>query len=164
MFYRDLSTTPPGAGPAGHDCLEKGIAAGGAAQSHQAPDTRELSSPARRVARPGSCHHGQTSRRQEQQPATGSQPVSALAAATELMRNGLTAVLVGLVRGYQRLVSPLLGPRCRYYPSCSAYTITALQTHGPWQGCWLALRRVTRCHPGCEGGHDPVPSCRQPTH
>jgi len=56
-----------------------------------------------------------------------------------------------------RLVSQYLPNRCRFYPSCSAYALGALETHGPIRGSWLALRRVGRCHPWHEGGLDPVP-------
>lgn len=65
--------------------------------------------------------------------------------------------LVGLVRVYQRLVSPLLPPSCRFYPSCSAYAVTALERHGAAKGTWLAVRRLARCHPFHPGGIDPVP-------
>ena len=65
--------------------------------------------------------------------------------------------LVGLVRVYQRLVSPLLPPSCRFYPSCSAYAVTALARHGAAKGSWLAARRLARCHPFHPGGIDPVP-------
>ena len=58
---------------------------------------------------------------------------------------------------YRYTLSPLLGPRCRYVPSCSAYALEALQVHGPIRGSWLAFRRITRCHPLREGGFDPVP-------
>jgi putative membrane protein insertion efficiency factor len=66
-------------------------------------------------------------------------------------------VLVLLVRGYQLFVSPLLGPRCRFYPSCSAYALTAVQRHGALRGTWLAVRRLARCHPWNPGGGDHVP-------
>lgn len=62
-----------------------------------------------------------------------------------------------LIRVYQLVISPLIGPRCRYYPTCSHYAIEAIQLHGPIKGCFLAARRVLRCHPGQPGGYDPVP-------
>jgi uncharacterized protein len=70
------------------------------------------------------------------------------------------AVLLLLVRGYQLFISPLLGPRCRFYPSCSAYAVTALQRHGALRGSWLAARRLGRCHPWNPGGVDHVPPAR----
>jgi len=66
-------------------------------------------------------------------------------------------VLVGLLTVYRRFVSPLLGPRCRFYPSCSAYALEAVQLHGALRGSWLAVRRLSRCHPFHAGGLDPVP-------
>jgi uncharacterized protein len=62
-----------------------------------------------------------------------------------------------LVRGYQRTVSPLFAPRCRYLPTCSEYAYEALGEHGALAGTWLAMRRLARCHPFHEGGYDPVP-------
>jgi uncharacterized protein len=67
------------------------------------------------------------------------------------------AVLRMSIRGYQLVVSPLLGPCCRFAPSCSAYAIEAIEVHGPARGTWLAIRRVARCHPFHAGGVDPVP-------
>lgn len=69
----------------------------------------------------------------------------------------LGGLMIGVVRLYQLTLSPLLGPRCRYWPSCSSYTVEALRVHGPLKGGILAVRRVARCHPGGEGGIDPVP-------
>lgn len=65
--------------------------------------------------------------------------------------------LVALVRLYQLLLSPLFPPSCRFYPSCSAYAVTALTRFGPFRGGWLALRRLGRCHPWNPGGVDHVP-------
>ena len=65
--------------------------------------------------------------------------------------------LVYLVRGYQVSLSPLLPPSCRYYPSCSAYAVEALERHGALRGSWLAMRRILRCNPFRPGGFDPVP-------
>ena len=62
-----------------------------------------------------------------------------------------------VVRLYQLLVSPLLPPNsCRFYPSCSHYAVEALEKHGAWKGSWLAIRRLSKCHPWHEGGYDPV--------
>jgi putative membrane protein insertion efficiency factor len=68
--------------------------------------------------------------------------------------------LVLLVRGYQLLISPMLGPHCRFQPTCSQYAVEALRTHGALKGAWLALRRLGRCHPLHTGGYDPVPPSR----
>ena len=72
----------------------------------------------------------------------------------------ITWLLVLPIRVYQRVLSPLLGPRCRFYPSCSEYAIEALTTHGPVKGLGLAVWRLLRCHPWNPGGLDPVPPRR----
>ena len=69
------------------------------------------------------------------------------------MHKTLTTVL----RGYRYLISTMLGPCCRFYPSCSTYAIEAIEQHGTTSGLWLALRRLVRCNPWNEGGVDPVP-------
>ncbi len=66
-------------------------------------------------------------------------------------------LLLALIAGYRRWISPLLGPRCRFIPSCSAYGLEAISRHGPWRGGWLTLRRLLRCHPFTPCGCDPVP-------
>ncbi len=79
----------------------------------------------------------------------------------------MRSLLRGLIRGYQLFISPLLGPRCRFYPTCSHYALEALEIHGALKGSWLALRRVLRCHPWHPGGLDPVPprcACDHPDH
>src|ERR1022692_5154527 len=68
--------------------------------------------------------------------------------------------LVAVIAGSRRFVSPLFPPRCRFLPSCSAYALEAVQLHGAARGCWLAVRRLSRCHPFHAGGIDPVPAVR----
>ncbi|MEP7055085.1 MAG: membrane protein insertion efficiency factor YidD [Actinomycetota bacterium] len=75
----------------------------------------------------------------------------------------MTAILLLLVRGYRRALSPLLGKRCRFHPTCSAYAETALREYGPVRGSWLAVRRIGRCHPFNPGGYDPVPGTQTPS-
>lgn len=79
----------------------------------------------------------------------------------------LKKILILLVRGYQILLSPVLGNNCRFYPSCSSYMIEAIETHGILKGFWLGSRRILRCHPYHDGGIDPVPprcDCSQDSH
>lgn len=79
-----------------------------------------------------------------------------LAAAVRLPQT----LLIGLVKGYRLLLSPWLGSACRFEPTCSAYALEALRQHGAAAGSYLTLHRLARCHPWCEGGHDPVPPGR----
>ena len=69
----------------------------------------------------------------------------------------MTRLILALIHGYQATLSPLLGPSCRYYPSCSLYTYQAVQKYGWLRGSWIGLRRILRCHPFTRGGYDPVP-------
>ncbi|MEF3074835.1 membrane protein insertion efficiency factor YidD [Methylobacter sp. Wu1] len=66
-------------------------------------------------------------------------------------------ILITLIKFYKYFISPLLGNNCRFYPSCSAYAVEALQLHGVIIGSYLTLRRLSKCHPFHEGGIDPVP-------
>jgi putative membrane protein insertion efficiency factor len=72
----------------------------------------------------------------------------------------MNKLLVWLLRAYQLLLSPMLGQRCRFYPTCSNYAIEAIRTHGAAHGAWLSARRVCKCHPWHDGGVDLVPPAR----
>lgn len=73
----------------------------------------------------------------------------------QLVRQGLAAILIAMVRGYQILLSPVLGGQCRFYPSCSQYFIEAVRKYGPISGAWRGVLRILRCHPFHPGGYDP---------
>lgn len=75
----------------------------------------------------------------------------------------IRSALIALLRGYKRWISPLLGTRCRFVPSCSEYAMEAIGRFGALKGSWLAIRRIGRCHPLHAGGHDPVPPPKEPT-
>jgi putative membrane protein insertion efficiency factor len=73
------------------------------------------------------------------------------------MKRAITAILVFLIKAYKTVLSPLFPPSCRFYPTCSTYTMEAIQKHGPAKGGWLGFRRIMRCHPWNDGGYDPIP-------
>jgi len=75
----------------------------------------------------------------------------------KLLNKILTLPFLALIRVYQYAISPWLGPKCRYTPSCSHYAAEALKKYGPLKGTWLAIKRIARCHPWGGHGHDPVP-------
>lgn len=66
-------------------------------------------------------------------------------------------ILMLLIKLYQKAISPLMPPSCRFHPTCSSYGLEAIETHGALKGSWLAIRRISKCHPFHEGGFDPVP-------
>ena len=68
-------------------------------------------------------------------------------------------IAIKFIRVYQVVISPMIGPRCRFTPTCSQYAIEAVELHGVIKGCWLAGKRLIKCQPLSEGGYDPVPTC-----
>jgi len=76
----------------------------------------------------------------------------------------MSRILQFLIRAYQVTISPYLGDHCRFTPSCSAYAMEAIQKHGSLRGGWLAIKRIGRCHPFCDGGYDPVPEGKGNSH
>ncbi|HMT96884.1 MAG TPA: membrane protein insertion efficiency factor YidD [Ferruginibacter sp.] len=73
------------------------------------------------------------------------------------VKNILIAPFIALIKLYQWVISPLLGPKCRFTPTCSQYGLEALKKYGPIKGLWLTLKRVSKCHPWGSHGYDPVP-------
>ena len=73
------------------------------------------------------------------------------------VKNILILPFVAFIRMYQLIISPWLGPQCRYTPTCSQYGLEALKKYGPVKGLWLTIKRIVRCHPWGGHGHDPVP-------
>ncbi len=71
--------------------------------------------------------------------------------------NIVARLLVGVVKAYQLILSPMLGQQCRFYPTCSQYAIEAIRKHGAFLGTYFTVRRLLRCHPWHAGGHDPIP-------
>jgi putative membrane protein insertion efficiency factor len=92
------------------------------------------------------------------------QPDAARAGAThaviDLLRRVPALALIGMIRAYQSVISPMTGPTCKYYPSCSQYALTAVRRHGALRGTGLALWRLLRCNPWSLGGVDDVPPAR----
>ena len=75
----------------------------------------------------------------------------------EIFTKSITLIIVGIIKFYQIIVSPVMGPSCRHYPTCSQYTIESLKTHGVVRGLYLSVRRIWKCRPGGSHGYDPVP-------
>ncbi|NMH60626.1 membrane protein insertion efficiency factor YidD [Alteromonas ponticola] len=81
-----------------------------------------------------------------------------MAKVSQTLRRITIAIPLILIWGYKLLISPMLGQRCRFHPTCSQYAIDALKTHGLVNGGWLSVKRILKCHPLHEGGYDPVPN------
>lgn len=75
----------------------------------------------------------------------------------KVTKNGLKMLAIGLVKGYRKYISPLKQPTCIYIPSCSSYSLEALERYGFIKGSYLSIRRILRCNPFSKGGYDPVP-------
>ncbi|MDE6771337.1 MAG: membrane protein insertion efficiency factor YidD [Muribaculaceae bacterium] len=73
------------------------------------------------------------------------------------MRKAMSKIMVALIRFYQGAISPMTPAACRFQPTCSQYAVEAIQKHGPLKGLWLAVKRISRCHPWGGSGYDPVP-------
>lgn len=73
------------------------------------------------------------------------------------INNILALPFVGLIIIYRKLISPILGPHCRFYPSCSEYALQAFRSYGLLRGLWMTIKRLIKCHPGHSGGYDPIP-------
>ena len=73
----------------------------------------------------------------------------------------MKTILKFIIKGYQKVISPLTPPSCRFYPTCSNYGLEAIETHGAMKGLWLAVRRISKCHPFHKGGFDPVPDKKE---
>ncbi|APH36875.1 MULTISPECIES: membrane protein insertion efficiency factor YidD [Bacillus] len=73
----------------------------------------------------------------------------------------MKTIMIAFIRGYQKFISPLTPPSCRFYPTCSQYGIEAVKTHGALKGGWLTLKRILKCHPFHPGGVDPVPDKKE---
>ena len=145
-----------GPGPGCHGEQESGYGSG--EKPGEAPHPRVVSlqpwSPSTKRRGRGNCSQGGSGPRDggDRARAGGSAPV---------IEGWIATLLLLLIRGYQLLISPVLGPSCRYLPSCSVYAMDAIRTHGPRRGSWLAIRRVCRCHPFHSCGYDPVPGGEQ---
>ncbi|MCF2947201.1 membrane protein insertion efficiency factor YidD [Paraglaciecola aquimarina] len=79
----------------------------------------------------------------------------------EKVSKALRKIPIGIIKFYQIVISPMLGPTCRFHPSCSYYAISAITQHGIIKGSWLSIKRISKCHPLHSGGNDPVPEKKQ---
>ncbi|WP_425304519.1 membrane protein insertion efficiency factor YidD [Treponema phagedenis] len=75
----------------------------------------------------------------------------------KIIKKILSIICIGVIKFYQKAISPLFPPTCRYYPTCSAYALESIKKYGPFKGVFLAIKRILRCHPFHKGDYDPVP-------
>ena len=80
-----------------------------------------------------------------------------------LRKVSMKIIFIWLIRGYRRFISPLFPPSCRFQPTCSTYALEAIERFGTIEGCWLAIKRISRCHPLNPGGYDPIPNLKDNT-
>lgn len=156
------SASLPAVGSAAPSCATAGNASSVKRSDTSAPNPTAASTPSSSLApeslHPASTRPPESSARCCSGGAEGHAAADRAALAAPERRPGLVArALIAIIRGYQRLISPLLPPACRFWPTCSQYAIESLAVHGPGRGSWLALRRLLRCHPFHPGGIDPVP-------
>lgn len=78
-----------------------------------------------------------------------------------ILNRFIKSIFMGIIKLYQIAISPMLGASCRFTPTCSAYALEAIQTHGVVRGGWLSIKRIARCHPYHAGGFDPVPESNE---
>lgn len=97
--------------------------------------------------------------RQPSLPSNSTKPFSGLYRG---LREVFSKLLIALITLYKLVISPLIGPSCRYYPTCSAYATEAIKKHGPLYGGWLGIKRILSCNPWGGSGYDPVPDPDQP--
>jgi putative membrane protein insertion efficiency factor len=105
----------------------------------------------------GSAQRTKTAERTKTMDIGSRRETGAMPALSAVSSGWLRDVLIALIKIYQWTLSPLLGACCRFEPSCSRYTLVCIERWGPFRGSWLGLRRLSRCHPFCPGGHDPPP-------
>ena len=153
-----------GPGPASQRCAVRNLAGGGAADVAAARDTRGSQRPILRQICVAANHGVADAALNGHGPSAGCLAAAARGGAIHpntrrplYYERVIAQLLIALLRFYKRFISPLLGPRCRFVPSCSEYAMQAIAGHGPLRGSWLAARRLGRCHPFHPGGFDPVP-------
>jgi hypothetical protein len=157
---RSPAGNSPGAVPAERDAPPRFPGAAPDPQAAQAADGPPF--PGLWPSYAGCCSEPKRAQPGEHQQQPTNSPRRAPLGALRRLEQLLVELLVLPIRGYQRFISPWTPPTCRFRPTCSAYALEALRSHGMLRGGYLALRRILRCHPFSEPGPDPVPAPRSP--